>query len=94
MLAFGLFHRSTIDTVVDGCGKNSPGSMFFGLSSESSRPGSRRAADVMGRSSMLDSDLRFAGRDGVVLADVIVLVLVGDMIVIQSTATKQRCLRA
>jgi hypothetical protein len=79
MLAFGLFHRSATDTVVEGCGRNSAGSMFFELSSDSSRPGSYIVAELIDRSSMLDPNLWLEGP--LVLTGVSVTVLVDDMIV-------------
>lgn len=68
--------------------------MFFDLSSLSSRPGSRNAAEEIGRSSMLDSDPRFVEGGGVVLTGVTVAVLVGDMIVIDNIPMDQGCLLA
>lgn len=92
MLTLGLFHLSTTETVVDGCGRNSAGSMFFGPSSDKSRPGSRNAAEVIGRSSMLDSDPRAEDGGGVEVAGITTTVLVGDMSAIGDTAKGSRCL--
>lgn len=68
-------------TVVDGWGKNSAGSIVFGLSSDNSCPGSRSAVAVIGRSSMLVSEVRADG-GGMVACGVIMTVLVGDMLAV------------
>jgi hypothetical protein len=92
MLAFGLFHLSTTETVVEGCGRNSAGSVFSGVAFDESRSESRRAA-VMVRSSVLDSNPR-TEREGVVkITRVIVTVFAGGMVAIDGdTATELSCL--
>jgi hypothetical protein len=78
MLPLGWFHRSTTDTVVEGCGRNSAGSAFFGDWSLNERPGVWSAATI-GCNSMFVWDVLFEGRE--VFDGFSVTVLVDDIVI-------------